>query len=148
MIGPLDFNILQALVSGYALWRGGAPERWAGVLLALAAAATWLAYTYTPDAMRFRSVEAWVLVVDLALTAALWLLALRSNRIWPMLITALQFVSTLVHISKAIDLGMSPFAYYFLLKFSGYPILLALALGTARHDARLRRFGVDMPWAA
>ncbi len=146
MNGPLDFNILQALVSGYALWRGGAPERWAGVLLALAAAATYL--SYTPDAVRFRSVEAGVLVVDLTLTCGLWLLALRSNRIWPMLITALQFASTLVHISKAIDLGMSPWAYHFLLKLGGYPILLALAVGTARHDARLRRHGVDRSWAA
>jgi hypothetical protein len=146
MNGPLDFNILQALVSGYALWRGGAPERWAGVLLALAAAATYLAYS--PDAVRFRAVEAGVLVVDLALTGGLWWLALRSNRMWPMLITALQFASTLVHLSKAIDLGMSPWAYHFLLKLGGYPILLALACGTARHDARLRRFGVDSPWAA
>jgi hypothetical protein len=146
MTGPTAFNILQALVSGYALWRGGKPERWAGVLLALAAAATYLAYS--PYAVRFRSVEAGVLVVDLALTAGLWWLALRSNRIWPMLITALQFASTLVHISKAVDLGMSPWAYHFLLKLSGYPILLALAFGTARHDARLRRFGIDMPWAA
>jgi len=146
MNGPLDFNILQALVSGYALWRGGAPERWAGVLLALAAAATYL--SYSPDAVRFRSVEAGVLVVDLTLTGALWWLALRSNRMWPMLITALQFASTLVHLSKAVDLGMSPWAYHFLLKLGGYPILLALAIGTARHDARLRRFGVDLPWVA
>ena len=77
MNGPLDFNILQALVSGYALWRGGAPERWAGVLLALAAAATY--FSYSPDAVRFRSVEAGVLVVDLTLTGALWWLALRST---------------------------------------------------------------------
>lgn len=146
MNGPLDFNILQALVSGYALWRGGAPERWAGVLLALAATATY--FSYSPDAVRFRSVEVGVLIVDLTLTGALWWLALRSNRIWPMLITALQFASTLVHISKAIDLGMSPWAYHFLLKLGGYPILLALAVGTARHDARLRRYGVDLPWAA
>lgn len=146
MNGPLDFNILQALVSGYALWRGGAPERWAGVLLALAAAATY--FSYSPDAVRFRSVEAGVLVVDLTLTGALWWLALRSNRIWPMLITALQFASTLVHLSKAVDLGMSPWAYHFLLKLGGYPILLALVIGTARHDLRLRRFGVDMPWGA
>ncbi len=146
MSGPLGFNILQALVSGYALWRGGAPERWAGVLLALAAAATY--FSYTSFEVRFRSVEAGVLVVDLALTTALWLLALRSNRIWPMFITALQFASTLVHISKAVDLGMSPWAYHFLLKLSGYPILLALLVGTIRHDARRRRYGVDLPWAA
>ncbi|MES2045035.1 MAG: hypothetical protein V4475_14270 [Pseudomonadota bacterium] len=146
MNGPLDFNILQALVSGYALWRGGAPERWAGVLLALAAAATY--FSYSPDAVRFRSVEAGVLVVDLTLTGALWWLALRSNRMWPMLITALQFASTLVHLSKAVDLGMSPWAYHFLLKLGGYPILLALVIGTTRHQMRLRRFGVDMPWGA
>lgn len=146
MNGPLDFNILQGLISGYALWRGGAPERWAGVLLALAAGATY--FSYTSFEVRFHSVEAGVLVVDLTLTAALWLLALRSNRIWPMLVTALQFASTLVHISKAIDLGMSPWAYHFLLKLGGYPILLALLVGTIRHDARLRRYGVDLPWAA
>ena len=65
-----------------------------------------------------------------------------------MFVTALQFASTLVHISKAIDLGMSPWAYHFLLKLSGYPILLILLAGTFRHDARLRRYGVDMSWAA
>lgn len=147
MNGPLVFNTLQVMVSGYALWRGGSPERTAGILLAVAAAATFVSYTADLE-VRFRQVEAGVLIVDITLTASLWLLALRSNRIWPMMVTALQFASTLVHFSKVVDLGMSPWAYHFLLKINGYPILVALAAGTWRHHARLRRFGVDKPWAA
>src|SRR5882757_7154799 len=144
MTVPMIFNTLLGLCAGFAIWRGGAPERVAAGSLLLAALATALSFTAFQG--RFQRPEIGVMVTDMLLVAALYSLALRSNRIWPMLLAALQLSSVLVHLAKIVDLAMAAWVYQFLLKIWAYPMIALLVVGTVRHRARLARFGADQAW--
>lgn len=143
--GPALFNPLQALVAIYAVLRGGGPERTAATLQVCAALATMASYTVPGS--RFFHFESGTFVIDLLLFAGLYALALRSNRIWPMLMAAFQLSSILVHLARLVDWGMSPWAYAFLLKIWGYPMVLLLGIAVYRHRARVRQFGIDLGWS-
>ncbi|MGH1560969.1 hypothetical protein ACRAWD_31170 [Caulobacter segnis] len=68
------------ITAGLALWRGGWPERLAGVAMILAWFATYFLYNYH---QKFGPQTA-MFLVDLALMLVLLFIALRSNRWWPM----------------------------------------------------------------
>jgi hypothetical protein len=86
-------------------------------------------------------------IVDLGTLAAFLVLALRAERFWPLWISALQLLGTSGHLVKLMDPGVVPRAYAFAAIFWSYPMLLLLALGTYRHQRRLKRFGTDRSWA-
>ncbi|USQ98629.1 hypothetical protein [Caulobacter sp. RL271] len=77
-----QWSSLAALLitAGLALWRGGWPERLAGVAMILAWFATYFLYNYH---QKFGPQTA-MFLVDLALMLVLLFIALRSNRWWPM----------------------------------------------------------------
>ena len=69
------------------------------------------------------------------------LVALRSDRFWPLWISGLQLTATLGHALKAIEFDLVPIAYAVSLRFWSYPILIILAVGTWRSRQRLRSLG-------
>ncbi len=70
------------------------------------------------------------LFADLALFSVLFILALRSDRFWPMWATAFQLIIILVHTGSGFQTGNFAWAYYVALIFWSFPIMLALAAGT------------------
>jgi len=139
MTVTMFFNLLLCSCAGFAIWRGGAPERVAAGSLLLAALATALQLHSVPGAVS-NGRNRGVMVTDMLLVAALYSLALRSNRIWPMLLAALQLSSVLVHLAKIVDLAMAAWVYQFLLKIWAYPMIALLVVGTVRHrEARALR---------
>lgn len=140
------FNALLVLSCGYALWRGGPPERVVGGSLALAAVSTIL--SYSPLAVRFRAVETGLLATDLILLAVLVGVALRADRGWPLALTALQLDTVGAHLVKAIDGKVIEVTYALMLSAWSYPMLVLLALGTWRHRRRCVRHGHDRAWSA
>lgn len=144
-LGPLLFCAMQALVAFYAVWKGGSPERRAAMMQVAAAVATMVSYTISN--YRFLEFETGVFAIDVALLIALYWLALRSNRVWPMAMTALQLSSIFVHVARLADGGMSAWAYAFLLKIWGYAMVLLLGVAVVRHRRRLHKSGVDKAWS-
>jgi hypothetical protein len=146
MLKFVVFNALLLVCCGYAFLRGGAPERiGAGIYLfgtALTVAAAW------ESSNRFGSLEVGILVVDIAALAAFVVLALRANRFWPLWVAALQLLATAGHLAKLLEPNMIRWAYAFLLGAGSYPTLLLFALGTFRHQQRLKKFGVDRSWSS
>jgi hypothetical protein len=140
------FALLQLAASGYAVWRGGKPERFVAIAMFAAAFATLIAYA--PLSRRFAGAEVGVLLVDIALFAGLTGIALNANRYWPMAVASLQLASLIVHLGKLLDLTMGGWAYALLLKLWSYPMLLTLVVATMRHRRRLSRHGVDRPWTS
>jgi len=140
------FYVMLACTCVYALAKGGAPERLgaavfiAGFLLSRAA--------ISARPARFMSVELGVLAVDLAMLAALLVLALRAERFWPIWMTALHIVSTAGHALRAFDPAIVPLAYAFAMAFWSYPMLLLLVAATWCHQRRLKRNGVDISWSS
>ena len=136
----LVFAALLAACTLYALARGGWPERVGAVNLALGSVLT-LAVN-SPLAIRYASVEIRIFLVDLAVFAVFLLIALLSDRFWPLWTTALQLLVVMAHLARLADPEMIRPGYGFLMAAWSYPQLLAIALGVR---ARRRRAPEPIP---
>lgn len=144
MVRWLAFNLLLLGCCGYALRKGGPPERLAGLIFLLAAGLTVLGAS--PFGRRFQHIEFGILLVDAAVFCAFVVLALRSERFWPIWVAGLQTVEVLTHFARLVIPGIIPPAYGEAVALWSYPMLMLLAIGTWRHRRRLRLFGADAPW--
>ncbi len=144
MLHVIVFDALLVSACGYALWRGGSPERIVGGSLILAYVATLVSYSALAN--RFFGVERGVFAVDVVLLAVLIAVAIRADRAWPLVVAALQLDTVGAHVVKTFDVGMIRVTYALLIAIWSYPMLLALGFGTFRHQLRLRRDGYDLSW--
>ena len=95
----------------------------------------------SPIAERYARIESGELLIDCAVLAAFTLVALRSDRFWPLWLAGLQLTTSLAHFLKAVHLDMMPSAYAVAERFWSYPILIILAVGTWRGHRRRMREG-------
>lgn len=138
------FAILLLLASGYAVARGGGPERVVGLSLLLAFVLSIL--FQQPLAARFVSLEWGVLAVDFGLLLVLLAVALYADRFWPLWVAALQALGTGGHLVRGMDHGIEPIAYAILLASWSYPMILLLAVGTLRYQRR-QKLGPTFDWS-
>lgn len=141
--------IFVALLLGtllYAAFRGGAPERVGASIIIAATTATILVPKV--GKVTFASLEPGVFAVDTLTAFAFILLALRANRYWPIWIAALQIDTVLTHVAMLTAPRVMPWAYAVMEIAWSYPIVMLVAVGTARHQQRLHRYGNDPSWSA
>jgi len=139
------FSLLFACWA-YALAKGAAPERMGASIIGAGSIVTVL--VASGPANRFASVEVGIFLVDAACLVAFLVLALRAHRYWPLWIAGLQLIGTAGHAVKLVDPEIIRRAYWFILGFWSYPMLLLIVLGTYRHQQRLKKFGVDRSWSS
>lgn len=108
-----------------ALKWGGIDEKIAALVLVVAVFATNIVTDGSYD-----HTETNVLVVDISVFFGLLVLALRSDRFWPLWAAAFQLVATMVHIGSISQTGDFSWAYYFALTFWSFPVFIALMAGT------------------
>ncbi len=140
---PLRIAIYAALQLGacfYAIWRGGAPERWTAWMMAGAAALT--AALPFQATNTFFVVDRPQLLIDATLLCGFVVLALRADRFWPLWIAALQLIAIVAHLVRAIDPTILPAVYNQSIGKLAYPMILLLVAGTYRHRRR-RLAGAD-----
>lgn len=137
MFGPLFFIPLLAAVCFYAWLRGGSDERIVAATCLGGTVATLLAIS--PLHQRYSGVEEGLMLVDLAVLAGFVVVALRSDRFWPLWVAGLQLTTSIGHLLKGIDQELLPRAYGAALQFWSYPILLILVIGTYRRHRRLQQ---------
>lgn len=142
----LRFWLPLAFACLYAIRRGGSPERCVGWML-LAAAFGTLAVR-TTFAQRYSSVQIPVVVVDMLLLFGLTAVALKADRRWPILLTALHCVTLLGHLGKLLNPDLMRLGYAVMIALPTLPGLAVLVIGTRRHRIRLRRFGTDPSWSS
>jgi hypothetical protein len=126
---------LLALTCLYAFVRGGRDERVVAIVCLAASVIT--AFVLSPWGQRYSQIEAGELLVDLAVLAAFVLVALRSDRFWPLWVAGLQLTSSLAHLMKGIHIELLPQAYAAATKFWSYPILFLIIIGTWRRHRRV-----------
>ena len=80
-----------------------------------------------------------MMLVDLGVLAGFVVVALRSERFWPLWVAGLQLTTSIGHLLKGVDQDLLPRAYGAALQFWSYPILVILAVGTYRSHRRLHR---------
>ncbi|MDB5581673.1 MAG: hypothetical protein JWR80_6849 [Bradyrhizobium sp.] len=146
MLRILIFDALLVASCGYALWRGGPPERIAGGSLALAYIATLASYSSLRT--RFFGIEPGVFAADIVLLVILTGVALRADRGWPFVLAALQLDTVGAHVFRMLNIEMIRVTYALMIAFWSYPMLLTLAIGTWRHELRVRRDGGDRSWSS
>ncbi|HEY1231012.1 MAG TPA: hypothetical protein VGF26_27215 [Ramlibacter sp.] len=132
----LFWAILLA-IWGYALWRGRSDERVAASVCLLASVVTH--FVISPIAVRYQGLETGLLLVDAGVLGAFILIALRSERFWPLWVAGLQLTMSMAHFLKAIDVTLLPRAYAAAAVFWSYPILFIIGFGTWRHQRRYHR---------
>lgn len=130
------YYLLLFTVLAIAAWRGGRDERWAAFICVLGTAAT--ATLVAPLPYRYEHVELAVASVDVLVLAGFSLLALRSDRFWPLWVAGIQLTATTGHVLKAVQPDLLPVAYGAALAFWSYPILLIIAAGALRREQILR----------
>ncbi len=128
-----QFLMLTALFGSSAMaWRwGGLDEK----LTALGFLAATGASVFS-NSSHYLHTETGVLMIDCILLLALLVLALRSDRFWPMWATGFQLVGTMVHVASMTEHGDFAWAYAVGLVFWSFPVIFALMAGTwleARH---------------
>ena len=113
------------VISGAALWKGGRCERIAATAFLL----TWIGASLTKD-------RDWVgtqwagFGMDVALFAALFYLAMRSPRWWPLLAAGFQLLAVITHAASLIDRKLGAWAYITAGVIFTYLLLAALGVGT------------------
>lgn len=139
------FLILLLCTCGYAIWRGGAPERIAASAMLTATIAS-AVFRSEVDG-RFLDVEVGLFLVDAMLLAVLFTVMLRADRGWPILLCALHLCTVGAHGVKLVDPEMIRVTYVIMVTAWSWPMVIALGIGTWRHRRRLLVTGHDRDWS-
>jgi hypothetical protein len=140
------FVSLLVLVTLYALWAGGGPERIGAAAYFVSAAATFL--IMSSRSQDWLNLEVGVFIVDVVTFLAFVAIALRADRFWPLWVSAFLGLGVLGHLGRMVGPDVLWWAYAVVLTIWSYPILAILALGTLLHRRRLARHGVDRSWVS
>ncbi|WP_380784821.1 hypothetical protein [Sphingomonas sp. R86521] len=130
----LIFWIALPVIACSAYAWGGRPERIGAAVFTIAAVAT--IAMRAPWAQRYHTVSVGVLIIDASLLLALGILTVKADRWWPTIALALQTISTLAHVAKAVNPGFLRLAYAMMSGASSYPTLIVLSVGIWNHHRR------------
>lgn len=144
-MSPTLFIPLLIIVLGYALIKGGTPERLAALIIIVASVST--VTTWAPSDLRYKSVEVGIFLTDFFMMLALVVLALKAERFWTLWVAAFQVMQFASHIPEVLVPDLLPVTYKVVISIWSYPMLILLAIGTFRHSQRVRAYGSDRSWS-
>jgi hypothetical protein len=127
------FFALTLLSCTYALWRGGRDEKICAWIMIAATLVT--RFTVPIEYFRFYAIEPGPFVIDAAMMAALTMLALRSNRFWPLWMAGFQGYSIVAHVARILTPTVGPKMYAIGQGLMCYPMMLLLVIAVVRHPA-------------
>ena len=121
---------------------GGAAERISAIAQGSAYFVTLTTNGFVMD-QSYHGVMADFLLVDSALLLVLLVLSLVTTRFWILWVAAIQLLSVLAHVIRAVDAQMLPTGYYAVVALSAWPMIGLTLIGAIRHHQRRARFGTD-----
>ena len=113
----------------------------------LLVAATLTRLFFLASVSPYVTVEVGILSVDVILLIGLLVLAIYSDRFWPIWLASLQALGAGAHLVKAIEPSVVSVAYAILVAIWSYPMVFILAAATLRHQRRLNEVGSDLDWS-
>lgn len=129
---PMFYGLIMWASAIYAFRHGGWEERSAAASMMIGSYASALV---TSADGSFRHFEGAMAVVDFVLFLSLQLVALRSNKFWPLWLAAIQGVTVLGHLAPLIP-NMLPSTSYNAVALWSYPSWILLAVAVRRHQHR------------
>ena len=111
---------------GLVLLLGGQPERVGAVVMIIGSLATGIVAAGVLGSSSWTHLETGILLVDMVVLGALWLVALSSNRFWPYWVTAWQLIAVLVHLQMVFFANIMPNAYSYTSRYLAFPMVLMM----------------------
>lgn len=130
------YNVTLLLVTAIVILFGGKAERVGIAVVFVASLATWAAQEL--PVFDWASSRWPLITVDLVALAALFALAVRSDRFWPLWTTALHLIGTTTHLVFMFAPQQLLRAYGIMQGFWAYPIFVCLLIGCLRYQQNLR----------
>ncbi len=143
---PYQIAYLAGLIGGcgYALLRGGAPERWGAAIVLVGmilsnVTAAWSGNLYMTTNLAF-------FAADTIEAIALIVLACVANRFWPLWAAMLQLDTVFTEIVMFAK-STPPFSYGLALRLFALPLPILIGIGALRYRRRLaaRPAGLSSP---
>lgn len=130
MTSPLAvlFNTILVIVCGFALIRGGKPER-IGALINLAASGL-TTFLQSQHIVSLAPAELGIFAIDTAVAAGFFWLAIRTIRFWPIWAFGFALADLVASLAGPLLPQVVLFIYHTVLVIYAYLALGALALGT------------------
>jgi hypothetical protein len=138
------FLVLLLIAVGYALRRGGGPERVMAVIAALMVVLDAILHLVVP--VEFALLDTGHLAIDLFGAASTTMLGLSAHRVWPMGMAVLHILPLLAHTSRVLDFGMHPAAYLAMQVAPSWLVAPVLVCATWCHHRRKKAAGADPSW--
>ncbi len=118
----------------YVLRFGNCSEKWG---IALIGGGSLLSVASTSGmAERFRHAELGIFAIDVLVLGAFFVLALRTNKLWPLWVTGFQLVAVATHLAIMVEPEAVPCAYALAQGFWAYPMLILIALSASANRRR------------
>jgi len=131
----LFFYVLLLGSCGYALARGGRPERQVAAMFIAATLLSKMAAWNVSG--HFIDFEVGLFAIDLALLVGLVAVALTSDRYWPIWLTTLHAYTVVAHLGRLLGPATIFHVYVGNSGITVDPALLLLAFATLRHTRRV-----------
>lgn len=112
-------------ICGWAIWRGGWPERLVATALLVNALVSPLTQTHPLS----RAPEMAMFVLDSAFTLLVLFTALKSDRWWPLFCCAFAFLGALTHLAQHLNIDVDQFVYMTAIVLWNYLVVFAIAGG-------------------
>lgn len=127
------------LVTGFAMWRGGGPERVVGLLVLVCTILTFV----LPD-RRWNDVQYSMMFLDIVFFLVLIGLALLADRWWTLFAAAVQGLAVMLHLAFWAQMKITSLVYTTGINIVGHMLLLTILVGTISHVRREGR-GAAVP---
>lgn len=128
----------------FAFVAGGRPERVAmsAQLAAFALSLLVMSFTWTS----WQQFPVPLALIDVALAIGLTWLALRANRLWPILLAGMQFAAVFAHLAMTLSFPLPAAGYAIFVQLWGWPMLIVSAAGSYCHKRRVIKHGEESDW--
>lgn len=134
------------VVALWALRQGDGPEKASALTFAALGLVDRLYHFLVTPAFELESVDYWHFSLDIAVLAVIVPIALRANRIYPLLLAAFQLIAVNSHIARDAFTQITPLAYSLTYVLPSYAQLAILTFGVWAHVRRVKRFGPYRAW--
>jgi hypothetical protein len=144
MIHVLAFAAAFLVCLAYVFRSGGKPERSAMLAQLVALLLSMIAISFR--SIPISGLPLGLALVDVGLAIALTIVALKANRLWPIVLAGMQVATLFAHLARAFGFPLPAAGYIIFVQFWSWPMLAVTATGAYNHRSRIRRFGKEPDW--
>ncbi|WP_428027694.1 hypothetical protein [Altererythrobacter sp.] len=129
-----------------ALRWGDQPERLCAALLVAMVIGEIILHYVVEASFVVTKVDAGHFAMSLGAEAGYLMIALYSNRVYPLWLASFQLISVLTHVARELSEGVTGTAYQLIVIAPSYFMILIVAGGIILHHKRFNRYGPYRAW--